>query len=214
MWLIFRNIEKLPALSGVRLSGILLVYINLLVFMHVIGGGGRPLAAAGQGGGYTGWIFETLLTNTIGTAGAVVALIAWLLIALALAFDLSLTDLFGPLIKRIRHAFRDRPPRFAGGQPDPASGLSMALPEAPADNELPPDFRPLAQRGGRSGSPAQNVPGNHPQQGRGGSPAATAADGETSNQPPRMAMGATPTGRPSRSCHPRPVRAGRCPLSM
>ena len=152
LWLIFRNIEKLPALSGVRLTGILLVYMNLLVFLHIAGGGGRALAAAGQGGGLIGWIFETLLTNSIGTAGAVVALIAWLLIALALAFDLSLTDLVGPLVKRIRQAFRQRPVRFPEDPRENGSGLRLTQPQSPASNELPPDFRPLAQRGVKNSS--------------------------------------------------------------
>ena len=153
LWLLFRNIEKLPLLSGVRLTGIVLIYLNLLAFLHLLGGGGRELAQTGQGGGYVGFVFERLLKNSIGTAGTVVALIAWLLIALAFSFDLSLTDLFGPLVERTRRAWRERK-EFAGSLSDGNTPVSEWTPFAdpPASNELPSDFRPLSGRKGSSSS--------------------------------------------------------------
>ena len=191
LWLVFRNIEKLPVLSGVRLTGILLVILNLLVFMHVLGGGGRALAAVGQGGGYIGWIFETLLTNSIGPAGAVVALIAWLLIALALAFDLSLTDLFGPLVRRARQAFRERPAQSRTAHRENTPGLRLVGSEPPVSNQLPPDFRPLAQRGGGGADGVRPLPAAPADADRQGtqtrssvSPSAATPGGEV----PRMAI--------------------------
>ena len=158
LWLVFRNIDKFPVLSGVRLTGIILVYLNLTAFLHVFGGGGRDLAAAGAGGGYLGWIFETLLTRAIGTAGAVVALVAWLLIALALAFDLSLTDLFGPLARRLRRSWRAERARVAAAQAGEGNGERLVPPVAAGGGTLPPDFRPLAPRADGSAPAAVRPP--------------------------------------------------------
>ncbi len=147
LWLLFRNIEKLPLLSGVRLTGIVLIYLNLLAFLHLLGGGGRELAQAGQGGGYVGYLFELVLKDSIGQAGMVVVLIAWLLIALAFSFDLSLTDLFGPLFTRLQRAWRER--NRSSGAASAGDGLAsdgIAFGEPPASHELPPDFRPLSAR--------------------------------------------------------------------
>ena len=163
LWLLFRNIEKLPLLSGVRLTGIVLVYLNLLAFLHLLAGGGRELAQTGQGGGYLGFLFERLFKDSIGPAGMVVALIAWLLIALAFSFDLSLTDLFGPVVERIRRVLSERKAsaRSSGDLYTPDSD-QMTFADPAASNELPPDFRPLAGRSGSSsrtstaGAPAQH----------------------------------------------------------
>jgi S-DNA-T family DNA segregation ATPase FtsK/SpoIIIE len=153
LWLVFRNVERLPAISGVRLAGIGLVYLNLLAWMHLLGGGGRELAQAGQGGGYLGWLFERLLTGSVGLVGAVVALLAWLLISVALAFDLSLIDLLGPLVARIQRTWRERPVRQASPV-DPANApIRLVPPEPPAPHELPSDFRPLAASKEKSLSP-------------------------------------------------------------
>ena len=151
LWLLFRNIEKLPLLSGVRLTGIVLIYLNLLAFLHLLGGGGRELAQTGQGGGIVGFLFERLLKDSVGTAGMVVALIAWLLIALAFSFDLSLTDLFGPLVEQIRRSWheRNKSDGSSGAGNAPASER-MIFADPPASNELPSDFRPLSGRKGSS----------------------------------------------------------------
>jgi S-DNA-T family DNA segregation ATPase FtsK/SpoIIIE len=153
LWLVFRNVERLPALSGVRLAGIGLVYLNLLAWMHLLGGGGRELAQAGQGGGYLGWLFERLLTGSVGLVGAVVALLAWLLISVALAFDLSLTDLLGPLVVRVQRAWRERPVGQAPAIDPTDTPIRLVPPELPAPNELPSDFRPLTANKEKSPHP-------------------------------------------------------------
>ncbi len=105
LWLILRNLEELPILSAERLSGIVLLYLNLLTWLHMGGRGGWDLAAAGKGGGYLGAFFERILVSTLGNAGAVIVLIGWSLIALGLALDISIPDLFRklqPLIQRWR----------------------------------------------------------------------------------------------------------------
>ena len=97
LWLILRQIEKLPPLTLERGTGILLFFFWLLAMMHAIA---IPLELAGQaaldgwGGGYFGSFFQRILFNSLGTGGAVVALLAWLLITLTMIFDIAVQDLF------------------------------------------------------------------------------------------------------------------------
>ena len=96
-WLILRRIEKLPPLSLERATGIVLFFFWLLVVMHSIVAAPEMSEAAaldGAGGGYIGSFFETILFNSFGTLGAVVVLLAWLVITLTMVLDLSVEDLF------------------------------------------------------------------------------------------------------------------------
>lgn len=93
-WLIFRNEKRVPMLSLERLLGIILLYFNVLAWMHWFTGGGWDLAKSGGGGGYVGAVFEQLLVVALGDWGALVVLLAWALISLAFTFDVSIPDLF------------------------------------------------------------------------------------------------------------------------
>src|SRR5688500_5518219 len=114
LWLILRRIEKLPPLSLERATGIILFFVWLLVAMHSIIAApdmAGQAAIDGAGGGYVGSLFERAMFNSFGTGGAIVALIAWLLITLTMIFDISVQDLFqwvGPLMVKIR-AILDTP---------------------------------------------------------------------------------------------------------
>src|SRR5688572_972326 len=114
LWLILRRIEKLPPLTLERGTGILLFFLWLLAMMHAIA---IPLELAGQaaldgwGGGYFGSFFQRILFNSLGTSGAVVALLAWLLITVTMVFDISVQDLFrwvNPLLARVREQLAKR----------------------------------------------------------------------------------------------------------
>ena len=114
LWLILRRIEKLPPLSLERATGIILFFVWVLVAMHSIIAApdmAGQAAIDGAGGGYVGSLFERAIFNSFGTGGAIVALIAWLLITLTMIFDISVQDLFqwvGPLGVKIR-AILDTP---------------------------------------------------------------------------------------------------------
>ena len=82
LWLVFRRIEKFPALSAGRVFGILSLYINLLSWLHLFTGGGWGETMAGKGG-WLGGIFEYFLEDRFGVPGAVIFLSAWTLISLA-----------------------------------------------------------------------------------------------------------------------------------
>jgi len=107
MWLILRRIEKLPPLSLERATGIVLFFLWLLTVMHSI----VPLEMAEQavwdgiGGGYIGSLLARILLNGFGTGGAIIALLAWLLITMTMIFDLTVEDLFRwvpPLTTKVR----------------------------------------------------------------------------------------------------------------
>ena len=108
LWLVARRIEKLPPLSLERAFGLVLFFFWLLAAMHSIVAPvelAEEAALDGWGGGYIGSLFERLLFNSLGTAGAIVALLAWLLVTITMIFDISVEDLFrwiAPLVGKIR----------------------------------------------------------------------------------------------------------------
>jgi S-DNA-T family DNA segregation ATPase FtsK/SpoIIIE len=107
-WLILRNIERVKPLSIERFTGFLLLFLNLLAVLQALAGGPEvavEIASEGAGGGYLGSLFVRLLWATLGEAGAIIALTAWLLIALSMSLDISIPELFsllGPPLARLR----------------------------------------------------------------------------------------------------------------
>ncbi len=152
LWLVLRNVDRLPRISAERLSGAILLYLNLLGWAHLLSGGGWELAAQGKGGGYLGAVVERLLTGALGVAGSVVVLIGWFLVALAMTLDLSIPDLFRsfqPLVKKVGEA-RKSAPRPASAHPANGNGTRTAVFDEPSRSaELPPGFHPLPPLNGR-----------------------------------------------------------------
>ena len=96
LYLILRRIEKLPRLPFEQLSGLILLYLNLLAFLQLFAGGADDpyrLAEAGRGGGVFGGLLLYFLVKSLGDVGAFLAMLAWLLIALILSFDLSFAQI-------------------------------------------------------------------------------------------------------------------------
>lgn len=96
-WLILRRIEKLSIPSWERVVGCVLLYLNILTWLHLLRGGGWDIAEAcglpGRaclGGGYLGGVFERLLNGSLGKVGAVIVLIIWSVLAVIITFNLSL----------------------------------------------------------------------------------------------------------------------------
>jgi DNA segregation ATPase FtsK/SpoIIIE, S-DNA-T family len=110
LWLVLRNIESIPTISVERITGVVLLYFWLLTAMHALAAPpslADQAAQEGIGGGYFGSIFVQILWFGLGSLGAILALIAWLLIGLALTLDVSIGDLFkwmGPLVGGVRKA--------------------------------------------------------------------------------------------------------------
>jgi S-DNA-T family DNA segregation ATPase FtsK/SpoIIIE len=97
VWLVLRNIERGPTFSIERVTGVILLYFWLLTIMHAIIAApavAEQAALDGAGGGYFGSLFERMLWLGLGSWGAIVAMIAWMLIGLALTLDVPIRELF------------------------------------------------------------------------------------------------------------------------
>ena len=104
LWLVLRNFsgmtaERIPLVSVERLAGISLLYADLLTALHFFSFpenrlAALELAAAARGGGYVGALALGALQAVFGLGGTAIALIAWFLIALVFALDVSILDLF------------------------------------------------------------------------------------------------------------------------
>ena len=94
--------------------GSVLLFLWLLTLMHsIIAQPEMAQAAAndGVGGGFIGGVLERILWFGLGTPGLVIALAAWLLIALTMVLDVTVQSLFrwaGPIFARIER-FLHRP---------------------------------------------------------------------------------------------------------
>ena len=98
LWLVLRNFERIPQFAVERVLGIILLFINILAILHLsvistTEESAISLAQAGKGGGYLGAAIVGVLQTILGMGGAVIALIAWLLIALALTLDVTVIDM-------------------------------------------------------------------------------------------------------------------------
>ncbi len=154
-WLVLRNFERVPRLAAERVIGILLLFTNLLAWLHL----GMAtytrlqvfdLAQAGRGGGYLGAAVIGGLEAGLGLAGAVTVLLGWLLIGLALTLDVSVLDLFGwipPLIQRLQDGVIERvearregslPARPAGDLSVDGSYYTREAPSSPEAGGLQP----------------------------------------------------------------------------
>jgi S-DNA-T family DNA segregation ATPase FtsK/SpoIIIE len=104
LWMLLRNIEKIPNLSAERVVGAILFFINLFTWFHLLLDGGITEAQLGEGGGYIGAAIKIGLVRTLGKPGAIIALIAWLFISLILTLDLAMANVvkwIGNLLKAV-----------------------------------------------------------------------------------------------------------------
>ncbi len=105
VWMLLRNLDRFPRLSAERLVGIILLFINLTAWFHLIIDGGYPEAYNGIGGGYIGAAFKVWLVIALGRPGAIIALSAWLLISLILTLDLTMVNVVKWLSKTVQDIF-------------------------------------------------------------------------------------------------------------
>ncbi len=145
LWLVFRNVDRLPALSAERITGLFLFYLTVLAWMHLLGGGGWQLARDGKGGGFLGAVIERLLVPNIGAAAAGVVLLALLILAVTMTLDISLAEM-AAWIKQKSARKPARPvPQPPAAQPR-AQSPNPSEPEPITDPDaLPPEFQPLTQ---------------------------------------------------------------------
>ncbi len=106
-WFLLRKLDQFPDLSGERIIGIVLAFFNALAWFQLIGQ--KSAAGSTSGGGAAGRFILDILIRWFGRPGAVIWLIAWLLISLVLLVDFSMSDLTLWLAKRLK----DNQARFA-----------------------------------------------------------------------------------------------------
>jgi S-DNA-T family DNA segregation ATPase FtsK/SpoIIIE len=112
LWLVLRSFQHVPRIAPERVVGVLLLFLNILVWMHFFSFPTDPeaLAANRAGGGYAGAYIYILLNNGLGMAGMVILLLAWLIISLVLVMDVTVVELFRwipPLVERIQDGIQD-----------------------------------------------------------------------------------------------------------
>jgi S-DNA-T family DNA segregation ATPase FtsK/SpoIIIE len=107
VWVFLRNNDKLPTLSVERLIGIFFLFINLITWFHLILDAGYQEAQRGAGGGYIGAAIKLFFIRTLGKPGAVITLIAWLLISMVLTFDFAVLSLIRALNRFIKRVAQD-----------------------------------------------------------------------------------------------------------
>jgi DNA segregation ATPase FtsK/SpoIIIE, S-DNA-T family len=147
LWLVLRNFERVPLLSMERLLGLILLYLNLLVVLHFFNfpetrQAAFAIAQDSRGGGYIGAAILDWMRANLGWGGSAVALVAWLLIALALALDVTVAELFGwipPLFVRLQDQWDDlRNHRSASSTAAPPGGIAPPYkPPLPGDASQP-----------------------------------------------------------------------------
>ena len=153
LWLILRRIEKLPPLTLERATGIVIFFLWLLATMHsIIAAPSMADQAAmdGAGGGYMGAMFEKALFKYLGAGGAVVALIAWLFIAVTMTFDIEIQDMFkwaSPLMASLRQRLAQRLSKPATLSPEDAevaaNGFTPLHRPEPVVDETPATGMPV-----------------------------------------------------------------------
>jgi S-DNA-T family DNA segregation ATPase FtsK/SpoIIIE len=112
LWLVLRSFQHVPHVAIERLFGVVLLFLNILGWMHFFSfpEDAYALAASSAGGGYTGALIFTLLFVSLGWAGMAISLFAWLIISLILVLDVSVVELFRwvpPLLLRAQDGIQD-----------------------------------------------------------------------------------------------------------
>lgn len=112
LWLVLRSFKHVPHVAVERLFGVVLLFLNILGWMHFFSfpKDAYALAASSAGGGYVGAFIFTLLFISLGWAGMAITLCAWLIISLILVLDVSVVELFRwvpPLVIRIQDSIQD-----------------------------------------------------------------------------------------------------------
>ncbi|MCX6067094.1 MAG: DNA translocase FtsK 4TM domain-containing protein [Chloroflexi bacterium] len=86
-WLVLRKIDRIPPISVERVSGMLFLLLFIITAIQL----------ATDNGGWVGSLFYRILSTNLGWGGTLVALLAWLLIALTMSFDVTVPELVGKL---------------------------------------------------------------------------------------------------------------------
>ena len=152
LWLVLRDFgDRLPRLTPQQIIGILLGYLALLTTLHLLAAPAlfdgdiftmlKATAEAGHGGGYLGAELSWLILDGLGNVGAVVALITWWLIVVALVSQVTVQDsvkTFQRLLQPLWERRRPDRPRSLSSLPSPPTSAP------PSRHNIPVPLRPTA----------------------------------------------------------------------
>ena len=148
IWFILRNSSRLPILSIERISGIILSYLTLVTFFHLIATGAKEAESLidERGGGIIGGVIGRILISGFGQIAATIILLAMGLISLILILDLSVPELWAKIknffsILRSHSQAQSLPPVSPSSTPviPPVQAPHPGLP----GNDLPSNFTPI-----------------------------------------------------------------------
>lgn len=118
LWLVLRKVERIPPLDPERAVGSSILFLWLLTALHAFAATpetAEAVALNGAGGGVIGALWMRLLWGALGSAGAYIALLAWLVIGVSIALEKPVAELFfwlTPLTAKLRALLhRPRAPR-------------------------------------------------------------------------------------------------------
>lgn len=161
-WIVLRKFgDKLPRVEFERLTGIILLYLALLVSLHFYAAPTTeqiwPMARLGKGGGFVGALFLSALFAALGQPGTFVILLAWWLLAIVFTLGLSVPELVALAATVIRN-LRGQPstPQLPiNRRPSEPVAPRAAPPSVSASPEL---GRPSAPAQERTAKPAASAP--------------------------------------------------------
>lgn len=179
-WIVLRKFgDKLPRVEFERLTGIILLYLALLVSLHFYAAPSNeliwPTARTGEGGGFVGAFFLSALFAALGTLGTFVVLVAWWVLAVVFTLGLSVPELVA-LISNVFQNLRGQAPAqplppinnrrpTESVQPRPvmppvATSPEAKRPLAPANNtpKIAPAAPPVVPPAANTPNPAYDQP--------------------------------------------------------
>ncbi len=146
LWLILRDFgDRLPHVTPPQVVGMLLGYLALLTTFHLLAASTLfdddlwATAKAGHGGGYLGAALSRLLLEGLGNVGAIVALVTWWLIVVALTFGATVQDVVRAL-QQVLARLLPRPPT----PPPTTAERRVPITPAPSRPSAPPSSPPAA----------------------------------------------------------------------
>ncbi|MCK5054572.1 MAG: DNA translocase FtsK 4TM domain-containing protein, partial [Anaerolineales bacterium] len=95
---------RLPGIEAEKIVGAASLFLLTLVLMHALLGAtsfaiGKAIAIDGRGGGIVGAAIYALLVRTLGVGGAIVVIVAWLLVSTTLIIGISLPEMIDYALK-------------------------------------------------------------------------------------------------------------------
>ena len=146
LWLVFRKIERIPPLTAERAIGSALLFFWFLTLLHsfiATAETAEAVALTGQGGGYFGGLAQRFLWGAFGPGGAVVAMLAWLIVGIAVTLDKPVIELFfwmKPLAAKLREILN----RPLAPQTPPVPGSTPSSDFIPLDPSAIPSMQKAA----------------------------------------------------------------------